>query len=153
MKQTIEHRGVTFASGTSEEVMDILCDYYLNKKRIRIFSGFQSDGKDWHSMYNIIGRVGMSTDKQRVPLLIPNKNSHEGSMIDTDCIVRITCDKKDIYLHPKYDSNLDIKLFGDIFKVATKDEGGVLFSAENIETAQSFANFLLGKTNNWRTKK
>ena len=87
---------------TSEEVIRILENARICDLRVRIFYGDNKTGEDWLEDYDVMGRIGRSGGAVRVPLLLKKINSTGGEEILTNCIVKITIDKKTVYQHENY---------------------------------------------------
>lgn len=84
-----EHNGLYFIEGTAEGVKRVLSNAYQLKTRIRIHLGDVKNGRVWLEEYDVIGRIGRSTGKIKVPLMLARSNSHGGGAILTDCILAI----------------------------------------------------------------
>ena len=138
--------GVSFYEGTNESVINILLDAMKHKDRIRIFLGDAESGSDWCETYDTMGTVGLSYGPAKVPLLIHSVRSNGGDAILTDCIVKITRNKKVIYQHPKY--NCDIKFDGD-YIVNGNDKDKTYFWSKDENKRKRFFDFLKGTRNNY----
>lgn len=100
--------GISFDQRTPTTVCNILANCCGNRnKRVRIFLGDATTGKDWFECYNTIGYIGRSTGPVRIPLLIPRKDSLGGSTILDYCIVKITIDKEVIWQHKNYHAPIE----------------------------------------------
>ena len=102
--------GTTYHDDTPQAVIAYLETARQRKTRIRVFYGDVQTGKSWDDYYDTMGRVGRSTGKSKIPLLIHNARSMgEGAILD-HCIIRITIDKQVIYSHPNFhtDATTDI---------------------------------------------
>lgn len=71
-------------------------------QKIRIWYGDRETGRDWGDVFDTFGFVGKSVGKEPIFLLIRRETSIGGPAILTDCIVRITIDKKEVYRHPNF---------------------------------------------------
>ena len=138
--------GVSFNEGTNESVINILLDAMKHKDRIRIFLGDAGSGTDWCVTYDTMGTVGLSYEPAKVPLLIHNVRSTGCDAILTDCIVKITRDKKVIYQHPNY--NCNIKIDGD-YIVDNNGTEIVYFYSKDKSKRKRFFDFLKGTRNNY----
>ncbi len=140
-----EHKiidGVQFDAGTPKAVSDILLRYMGNRnQRIRIFYGDPKTGKDYGEEYDIMGYVGRSTGQVKIPLLINNANSSGGPGILDGIIVRITVDKRNVYLHPTYTCNVVVK------GTEVYLNGKIHARFKTAEKANKYASFLRGDSN------
>lgn len=117
--------GTAYNINTSDEVIKILEDSRINKKRIRIFYGDVNSGKDWMEINDTIGKIGRSTGKYKIPLLIKTSRSIGGGAILDHCIVKITIDKEIVYQNPEYylptmeikEATDDLKMMGYFYSV------------------------------------
>ena len=151
------YNGLVFEKGTDEKVKQIICNSLNNGSRIRLFYGDPKDGVDWCETYDTIGYIGatsMSALGGRFPLLMRNNRSTGGDAIMCDKILKITIDKKTIYVHPKYTCDIEIKEINDgKFKYAVTDKKeGMVWNVETLKGAESVRDFFLGKRNNYTTK-
>lgn len=109
--------GISYQENTPDAVIRVLENAMRTNKRIRIFYGDTETGRDWMEIYDTIGTIGRSCGQNKIPLLIKNNRSHGGGAILTDCIVKITIDKKVVYQNPKYYlPTLEIKESSDRLK-------------------------------------
>lgn len=134
-------KGIEFDANTPERVVNILLSYMDTQQRIRLFYGDSKTGRDWGETYNTMGYVRKSTGQIKIPLLINNSRSMGGEGILTGNIVRITVDKRNIYVHPKYKCNVTVK-GKDVYL-----NGKLHISSPTIEKAKRAADFLSGKAN------
>jgi hypothetical protein len=107
--EKIKNGAFYFNENTPNSVMDILNDAYNSGKRIRVFYGDRNTGEDWCEVYDTIGYVGKSTGIRPSPLLIKTSRSIGGGAFLTDCIVKITIDKKVVYQQENYFLPLELK--------------------------------------------
>jgi hypothetical protein len=94
--------GTAYKIDTPEKVVSILENARNNRTRIRVFYGDSETGKDWMEEHDVIGYIGRSTGRIKIPLLIPNGRSSGGGGILDDCIVKITQNKEVVYQHYNY---------------------------------------------------
>ena len=147
--------GTFYSSNTPDEVIKILEDARINKKRIRIFLGDTETGKDWMESYDLIGTVGRSCGSFKVPLLIKNHQSLGGGAIFDYCIVKITINKQVVYQHPKYhlpvfeikESDEELKEKGYFYSVFA--DGKNNFNCRTKEKAEKWIAFLQGFRNSF----
>ena len=102
--------GIEFDADTPDRVVDIILRYMGNyNQRIRVFYGDPKTGRDYGEEYNIMGYVGRSGGTVKIPLLINNTRSFGGPGLLDGIIVRITVDKRNVYVHPKYKCDVVVK--------------------------------------------
>lgn len=134
--------GIEFDANTPDRVVKVLLAYMGNKnQRIRLFYGDSKTGRDWCEEWGTMGYVGKSTGNIKIPLLISSKRAYGGSAILTGSIVRITVDKQNVYLHPKY--KCDVTVRGNkVYK-----NGQEYAQCESADKAKKLVAFLKGETN------
>ena len=93
-----------FNNETSEKVKECIEYCYNSKLRIRIWYGDTETGASWLEEYDVMGTIGRSTGKQKIPLLIKNSRSSGGGGILCHCIIRIDVigSRRTIYEHPLF---------------------------------------------------
>jgi hypothetical protein len=94
--------GTAYYENTPDKVVNTLENARKYNERIRVFYGDRETGRDWKEEYDIIGYIGRSIGRIKIPLLIANSRSMGGGGILCDCIVKITIDKRIVYKHPDY---------------------------------------------------
>jgi hypothetical protein len=96
--------GTSYHENTNDKVIEILEDSRLNRIRLLLDYGDIETGKSWNEQYDILGHVGRSTGKTKIPILIHNSRSTGGGGILDHCIVKISRSKgkKVLYQHPNY---------------------------------------------------
>lgn len=148
-KEYKEANGTYYAAKTPEKVIQILEDARRNDTRIRVFYGDIETGRDWLEEYDTIGTIGRSAGTIKVPLLISKISSYGGGAILTDCIVRITIDKQNVYKHSNYYiGKLEIKEETNIeYKAAVYRDGENIANFKNSEKAAKYINFIEGGAN------
>lgn len=104
-----EVNGTSYHDGTPDQVISWLETSRSRKQRIRIFYGDTVTGKAWEDENDVIGHVGRSTGREKVPLLIHSMASHGGCAILDDCIIRIDTKGSDgtirtVYSHPTFNN-------------------------------------------------
>lgn len=82
----ISAKGTSFHCETPNAVREIL-DANRRDNRLRFFYG--KDGKIWNEEYDVIGYVGRSSGRCKVPLVIANSRSYGGGALLDHCVVRI----------------------------------------------------------------
>lgn len=141
--------GTSYHLETPDDVVQVLEDAKKNRTRVRIFYGDTKTGLDWMEENDVIGTIGRSCGTTKIPLLIKNSNSIGGGAILTNCIVRITIDKTNVYKHPKYHlPNIIVEENDDNeykFKVITGDEVRAYCKTRN--EADNLVLFIKGEKN------
>ncbi len=94
--------GTSYHDETPRAVIDKLEDARVSGARIRLFYGDQLTGRCWMEEYDTIGRVGRSTGKEKIPLLIKTSRSFGGGAILDHCIVKIMVGGRTVLQHPKF---------------------------------------------------
>lgn len=122
--------GVSFNPSTPDQVVRILLNYMGTRQRIRVFYGDPKTGRDWGEEYDTMGYVGRSMGPVKIPLLINNTRSYGGGGILTGSIVRITVDKRNVYVNPRYHcdvavSGKEVYLNGSIHAICKSNEKAV----------------------------
>ena len=94
----------TFNEKTCDKVKTVLTECYNNQCRIRIWYGDTKTGVSWMDEYDMMGTIGRSTGKQKIPLMIKNSRSVGGGGILCHCIIRIDVigSRRTIYEHPLF---------------------------------------------------
>ena len=101
----MEHKvvnGTSYHENTDDKVISILENSRINRKRIRVFYGDETTGRDWNEENDTIGTIGRSTGNVKIPLLIKKATSIGGGGILDNCIVKITQDKNVLFQHRSY---------------------------------------------------
>lgn len=95
--------GTWFDPDTPRKVETVLETCRKSGERIRIFYGDANTGRDWMEENDVVGRVGRSTGKMKIPLLIPDADCGGPGILD-HCIVRIVDarSRRELYRHPQY---------------------------------------------------
>lgn len=96
--------GTSFRQDTPSGLCNLLNDLRETRTIVRVFLGDTETGRCWNEEYDVIGRVGRSTGRVKIPLLVPRQNSYGGPALLDHCIVRIqeTYTKAVLYQHPKF---------------------------------------------------
>ena len=81
--------GVYFYPNTPNRLIDLLNHLYVINERLRFHWGDMNTGLDWGDDYGVAGRLGITTGKIKMLILVHNKRSRGGHTILTDHIVRI----------------------------------------------------------------
>lgn len=88
MLNYVEGRNLWFHESTSQLVREALETVYAEKSRIRVWVGDVVTGRAWAEEHEVIGKLGRSTGKIKVPLLMQDGESYGPALLD-HCIVRI----------------------------------------------------------------
>ncbi|MCY9056090.1 hypothetical protein MOE90_20855 [Bacillus spizizenii] len=152
--------GTYYNQGTPDEVIHLLESARANNQRVRIFLGDIKTGRDWLEEFGTIGTIGRSTGEVKIPLLIKNSRSFGGEALLTDCIVKITIDKKEVYKHKNYyipDGKIfpvntpRLKEWGYTHLVSFYDEEKMIHvthaNFKSLEKAQKYLSYIKGETN------
>lgn len=133
--------GTAFDADTPDKVVNLLLRFIQSGERVRLFYGDARTGRDYGEEYWIMGRIGRSTGQVRVPLIINNVRSWGGPAILTGSIVRITVDKRNVYVHPHYQCKVEVK--GNTVYLNGSEWG----KAKTHEKAVKLAKFVSGESN------
>lgn len=140
--------GTSYNKRTPDEVISILEDAMNTRKRIRLFYGDPDTGRDWMESYDTFGYIGRSCGNVKIPLLLSKSNSHGGSAILDNHIIRITIEKKNRYLNKNYYlPELELKIGTGKYPFQVFADG-VLFSTFSTQKeAENYMSFLKGNRN------
>lgn len=152
MKELKEVGGIYFDKCTPDEVVNVLNDALISKKRVRLFYGDKKTGADWAEVNDTMGTIGKTTGKTPVLILLKNSTSIGGGHILDNCIVKITIDKNVVYQHPKYKLHVQRYYYGNIYRLINKTSYDVLFTLPTKMGAEHLLDFLEGTVNNIRYK-
>lgn len=95
-KYKITESGTAYHIDTPDDLVRILERLREQKTRIRIDFGDTKTGESWNEEFDTTGRLGRSTGKFKVPLLIHNARSWGGGALLDHCIIAIDhSNKKD----------------------------------------------------------
>lgn len=96
--------GTAYSENIDEKCMKVLDKLFNNKSRVRLFLGDPNTGKDWCERFDVLGYIGRSTGKYKIPLLIAKSNSMGGPGILDENILKIvdTKTKEVLYQNDKY---------------------------------------------------
>lgn len=154
MKNLVEFKGIWFYEGTANGVMENIIRLTTAQKRarIRVFYGDSKTGIDWCESYDTMGYIGITNGTKKIPILVKNTSSSGGTAILTDCIVRITLDKQDIYRHPNYTCKVDYRINSDgtctLAKIKSDGSGlEVMLHTKDEKSAKIACEYFRGKRN------
>lgn len=98
--------GMTMADGTvdrratPQEVIALLETLRRDRTPVRIYYGGE-DGQSWLCEDDVIGRIGRSTGRIKIPLLVPLRGDGGPGLLDA-CIVRIDRRAGVLWKHPNF---------------------------------------------------
>lgn len=141
--------GTAYHKQTPQKIVDILENARNKDLRVRLFYGCTNTGIDWKEELDIIGYIGRSTGRIKIPLLIKNSRSLGGGAILDHCIVKITIHKQIVYQHPKYQlGNLTVKDgVLDDYPFAVLCDHDNIANFRSRKRAENYASFLKGERN------
>lgn len=96
------HAGLTFSTETPENLMRLLVHLHNSQKRVLLTYGNLNTGKLWESATPERGRLGRSTGRRKVLLLVRTARSLGGEALVDDCILQVRESKggKVLWTHP-----------------------------------------------------
>lgn len=102
-KQIKSAEGTYYFHDTPPTVAKILDNAMRTGQRLRLFEGDTKTGEAWAEEYDVLGRIGRSCGRIKIPLLIHNSRSMGGPAISDHTIVAIA-DRPGhfIYKHPRF---------------------------------------------------
>jgi len=132
--------GTCYHIETPEPIIKRLEDARINRYRVRLFFGDTKTGQDWNEEHDTIGRVGRSTSRIKIPLLIRTSRSMGGGAILDHCIVKIMKGKRTVYEHPSYHSLPFCTSGGMVMR-----DGQVVAHFFSVTQANKFVAFMKGE--------
>lgn len=133
--------GTSFDARTPDQVIRTLLQYMGTGQRIRVFYGDPKTGRDWGEEWGTMGYIGRSGGSVKIPLIINNSRSFGGPGLLEGSIVRITVNRRNVYIHPKYHIDLAVK-GNNVYK-----NGELYATCKSNEKAKKLAMFLRGDSN------
>ena len=99
-----ESNGTCYNIDTTDEMVNRLERIRGNRTRCRFYFGDTVTGRDWGDIHYVKGRIGRSTGRFKIPLLVYNRRSMGGGGLLSDCIVRIETTQGGhvLYSHENY---------------------------------------------------
>jgi len=91
-----------YRNDTPQKVRDILENARISNTRVKLYYGDTKNGKDWMEEHHTTGRIGRSTGRVKIPILLSNSRSRGGVAISDNSIVRIKVNGQEVYRHPQY---------------------------------------------------
>lgn len=138
----------TLNEKTPSNLANLLNRLYTSNQRIRLVYGDTDTGKDWLEEYDVIGTLGRSTGKNKIPLLINNARSIGGGSILDHCILKIVDvkSKRVLYQHGKYITpKFKIGFLAITGQYSVMIEGKVQATFKTEKQAQNYVDFMLCK--------
>lgn len=138
--------GTCYHEDTPQDVIALLEEVQGTQRKIRLYYGDPATGQSWFDENDVIGTIGRSCGKIKVPLLIEPGESGGPAILD-HCIVRIDSPRQTLYQHPTFrvgDVSLEKSEHVEYpwgVKIDGKDHAG--FKTQ--QGAHRFADFILGK--------
>lgn len=133
----------------NEKLINVLERCRKNNTRIRVWYG--SNNKVWLDEYHVMGRIGRTNGRIKIPILINNKRSWGGTELLVHRIVRIddieekkTIYKLDGYEMPKLEIK-EVKNNGHILDYLVMKEDRILVTCITLKKAQNWVDFMIGK--------
>lgn len=99
-----EVNGTSYHEETPEQIVSVLESCRTNNRRIRLFYGDTKSGLVWPEECDVIGTLGRSTGRYKVPLLLKTERSTGGGAILDHCIVGIKFGNVYLYKHPSFNT-------------------------------------------------
>lgn len=152
-KQYKVANGTYYGIKTPDEVIRILEQYRGTDARLRIFCGDTATGKAWTEEWNIIGTIGRSTGRIKIPLLIAKVNSMGGpGLLEENILaIRPVGSRTWLYRHPNFDLGTWTAAAIDETHDSHRYQGAVYHNGElyarctTLEKAVRLAGFMAGK--------
>jgi len=140
--------GTCYHKDTPQAVIDILERSRYRGDRIRVFYGDTKTGKCWNEEHDVIGYVGRSTGRIKIPLLIYDKRSIGGGAMLDHCIIKIInkyC--KTLYQHENFSTGkISLGLSDDNNFIETvKIDDKTHANFKKAGQAQRWIDFITGK--------
>ena len=137
---------------TSERIKSVIENALLNRFRVRIWYGDAKTGKAWNEEHDVVGRIGRSTGRQPVPILLCTSRSAGGGAILDCCIIRIDhiANHYSLYRHKKFDAGIWTVEPSDLPEYAKNAvcNGGVHARFKNVGQAKRYCQFMTGERYN-----
>lgn len=133
--------GTYYDKDTPDKVIQILERFRGTNQRIRVFYGDTKTGRNYGDEFDTMGYVRRSMGPIKVPILVHNSRSIGGGHMLDSSIVRITVDKRNVYIHPKYYCKVTVK-GNEVYL-----NGKIHARAKTHEKAMKLAAFFRGDSN------
>ncbi len=147
--------GTAYHIDTPDEVVRILDEAMKSRedRRLRLFFGDSETGRDWCEEFDVIGYIGRSSGRIKVPLLMRTSRSYSGGVIMDNHIITITEGTVVLYKHARYSlGELVVKkaptqLKGKGYSHSVYRDGENLANFKSLESANNYISFLKGDRN------
>ncbi|HOV56350.1 MAG TPA: hypothetical protein PLN91_00565 [Rhodanobacteraceae bacterium] len=141
--------GTYYHQQTPVKVREILESYRNNHKRVRLFYGDTTTGRDWMEEHDVIGTIGRSMGPLKVPLLIGPRCDGGPALLD-HCIVRIidVATRCERWRHPSYvlPEITPGSPWSEEFPFAFYSEGHPVASFHTATKADRWLDFIAGRS-------
>lgn len=140
--ETKEFKGLWFNAETDPEVMRIIYNLMNNQRRVRVWFGDNETGKSWNEENDIMGYIGRSTGKKKIPLLVYNKRSYGGAGLTCSSIVKIVATDYNavLYQHPNFSQSTFEAKGNEVYQ-----DGEIYGRCKNENSAKKLSDFMNGK--------
>lgn len=81
--------GTAYHHDTPDDLVEILENIRANQWRVVVDYGDVNTGTSWHEIHDTTGRIGRSTGRIKIPLLIYSSRSWGGGALLDNCIIGI----------------------------------------------------------------
>jgi hypothetical protein len=93
--------GTCYHQETPDQVIRLLEKLQKNGTEVRIYYGDTQTGQSWHDEFDVVGRIGRSMGRIKIPLLVPSDDCGGPGLLD-HCIIRIDSSEGTLYQHKKF---------------------------------------------------
>lgn len=95
--------GTAYHVTTPLDVVQALESLRASQAMTRVFLGDPETGVDWNEECDVVGRIGRSTGRIKIPLLVPRNDDGGPGLLD-HCIVRLVqvSSGQELHRHPRY---------------------------------------------------
>jgi len=93
--------GTCYHAETPKKITALLEKLLKDGTEVRVFYGNSDNGQSWHDENDVLGRIGRSTGRIKIPLLVPVGGSGGPGLLD-HCIIRIDSREGTLYQHKKF---------------------------------------------------
>lgn len=96
VKYKITESGTAYHIDTPDDLVEVLERIRHNNWRVTFDFGNTDTGESWNESYRVTGRIGRSTGRIKIPILVYNTRSWGGGALLDDCILSVKfANKKD----------------------------------------------------------
>lgn len=138
----------------NESLMMVICSACTYHSRVRIWYGDRDSGRSWNEEYDVVGRIGRTTGKIKIPILVYNSRCYGGPAISVGSIIRIDDieDKRTLWKVSNFHVEpMEIKTTDDRdypYSVMQNKDDGTIQNIANFkkeEQAKRWIDFMIGK--------